>query len=165
MGVAGDCLGYRRYSELEGGGKYVHREVAERMLGRELLEGEVVHHIDSVRSNNHPSNLMVFKTSADHTRHHNETGVLIQLEDGAYIRYVEPKVPKVKVIQYKIDWPSREELHKLVWSKPCHLLAKEFGVSDNAIGKRCKALGIPKPPRGWWNKLDNEHMYLSCPLP
>jgi hypothetical protein len=36
MSTIGNCLGYQRYSETEGGGKYVHREVAERMLGRKL---------------------------------------------------------------------------------------------------------------------------------
>lgn len=30
-------------------------------------------------------------------------------------------------------------------------LAKKFGVSDAAIAKQCKKLGIKKPPRGYWN--------------
>lgn len=52
---------------------------------------------------------------------------------------------------YKFDI-SKEELEKLVWEKPTAQIAKDFGVSDNAIGKRCKKFGIEKPPRGYWAK-------------
>jgi hypothetical protein len=37
---------------------------------------------------------------------------------------------------------------------PTSKLCKELGVSDVAIGKRCKLLGIDKPPRGYWQKLN-----------
>lgn len=37
--------------------------VAERMLGRKLKPGEVVHHIDGNKRNNAPENLMVFPVS------------------------------------------------------------------------------------------------------
>ena len=53
----------------------------------------------------------------------------------------------------KILWPSKEELEKLVWGMPTSQLAKQLGVSDKAIDKRCKKLGIDKPPRGYWAKL------------
>ncbi|MEW6726850.1 MAG: hypothetical protein AB1327_07820 [Bacillota bacterium] len=49
---------------------------------------------------------------------------------------------------------SNDELKQLIWSKPTTVLAREFGVSDVAIGKRCKALGIQKPPRGFWRKVE-----------
>lgn len=54
--------------------------------------------------------------------------------------------------QEKISWPTKEELEKLVWEKPTMILAKELNVTDSAIGKRCKKLGINKPPRGYWAK-------------
>ena len=47
---------------------YEHILVAEATLGRHLSKGEVVHHIDHVRLNNDPSNLMVFAKHADHLR-------------------------------------------------------------------------------------------------
>jgi hypothetical protein len=46
--------------------------------------------------------------------------------------------------------PSDEELKRLVWAKPLTQLAEEFGVSDVAIGKRCRVRGIARPPRGHW---------------
>ncbi len=54
---------------------------------------------------------------------------------------------------------SREELEKLVWERPTKIVAKEFGISDVALTKRCKRMGIVKPPRGYWNKrkVGNSH--------
>ena len=53
-------------------GRHEHRIVAERMLGRPLLPGEVVHHIDRDKRNNDPSNLMVFPSQAAHAKWHKE---------------------------------------------------------------------------------------------
>lgn len=53
----------------------------------------------------------------------------------------------------KIEWLSDQELAKLVWQKPRTQLAKEFGVSDKAIAKRCNKLGIRQPQRGYWSAV------------
>lgn len=47
---------------------------------------------------------------------------------------------------------SKVKLQNLVWKMPTTKIAKSFGVSDSAISKRCKKLGITKPPRGYWAK-------------
>lgn len=49
---------------------------------------------------------------------------------------------------------SREDLYELVWSKPMVELAKDFGISDVALAKRCRRLAIPVPGRGYWARLD-----------
>ena len=49
---------------------------------------------------------------------------------------------------------SREDLFELVWSKPMADLAKDFGISDVALAKRCKRLAIPVPGRGYWARVD-----------
>lgn len=51
-------------------GRHEHRVVAEEILGRKLMPGEVVHHIDGDKRNNSPENLMVFSSQAEHCKHH-----------------------------------------------------------------------------------------------
>lgn len=61
----------------------------------------------------------------------------------------------------KISWPSKEELEKLVWKQPSSTLGKLLGVSDVAIKKHCKKLGISKPPRGYWTKKKADEIKLA----
>lgn len=56
------------YSKLYG--RHTHRVIAEKMLGRKLIKGEVVHHIDKNKRNNSPENLMVFKSQKEHAAWH-----------------------------------------------------------------------------------------------
>lgn len=55
---------------LADGGGYVreHRLVMEQKLGRPLAQGEVVHHIDGDKANNHPDNLELFADNGQHLR-------------------------------------------------------------------------------------------------
>lgn len=47
---------------------------------------------------------------------------------------------------------SDEELETLVWEKPVSQIAKELGISDVALAKRCRRRGIERPGRGYWAK-------------
>ncbi len=47
---------------------------------------------------------------------------------------------------------DRDLLEKQVWSEPIRQLAKKYGVSDVAIHKHCKKMGISLPGRGYWAK-------------
>lgn len=47
-----------------------HILVVEEYLGRELEDGEVVHHINEDKTDNRPENLIVFKSQSDHMKHH-----------------------------------------------------------------------------------------------
>lgn len=49
----------------------VHREIAERMLGRKLHNNEIVHHINLDKRDNRKENLFVFPSPAEHARCHN----------------------------------------------------------------------------------------------
>lgn len=50
------------------------------------------------------------------------------------------------------EWPSDTQLKKMVWDKPLSQLAKELGVSDSAIRKRCKGHSIDLPANGHWQR-------------
>jgi predicted DNA-binding protein len=65
-----DSMGYvslRGYKQVNS--KHIHRAVAEEKMGRKLLPGEVVHHIDGDKTNNSPENLQVMSNS-DHVKLH-----------------------------------------------------------------------------------------------
>ena len=49
----------------------------------------------------------------------------------------QPKPSRVSV--------ARAELYELVWSTPLRRVAKEFGISDVALAKRCRRMAIPLP--------------------
>lgn len=66
----------------------------------------------------------------------------------------------VKEIVFK-----REELYERIWAIPIVRLSKEFGISDVALAKICKKLKVPRPPRGYWAKLEFNKKVRRPPLP
>ncbi len=49
---------------------YIHVLQAEKLLKRDLKDGEVVHHIDGNKRNNESSNLMIFANAKHHAAYH-----------------------------------------------------------------------------------------------
>lgn len=65
----------------------------------------------------------------------------------------------------KIISLKRTELYNQVWSKPMTKLAKEYGLSDVGLAKICKKINIPRPPVGYWMKLQAGKNVKQTPLP
>jgi hypothetical protein len=49
-----------------------HRLVAEKKIGRALLPAERVHHINGIKGDNRPENLVVMTSQAEHMRQHHD---------------------------------------------------------------------------------------------
>ena len=62
-----DTKGYKHFAN---SGKSVHRHVAEQKLSRKLKKGEVVHHFDFDKTNNHIDNLHLFSSNSEHWTYH-----------------------------------------------------------------------------------------------
>jgi hypothetical protein len=64
---------------------YEHRLVMENKLGRQLIKGEIVHHIDENKQNNHPDNLELKSSIKEHLENHRKRKDLKPLDEGNYI--------------------------------------------------------------------------------
>src|SRR5882724_1389961 len=60
---------------------------------------------------------------------------------------------------------SREQLYRRVWSQPLSAVAKEVGVSGNALAKICSRLLVPHPSRGHWARIGGGKTLARPPLP
>jgi hypothetical protein len=70
------------------------------------------------------------------------------------------------VIKIKDDEEARLNLHKQIWDKPITDVAVALGVSDTAVKKQCIKYGVPRPGRGFWNKIKaGKFEGQACPLP
>lgn len=145
------------------GAVYLHMLVAEKKLGRYLLPGEVVHHIDENKTNNDPANLMVFHTKADHTSFHKhgcnmETASLLPC--GSWISTVlttrcplcwAHKNSSAKLCrkcyqrQYPSSKPNKEELLSVLQQTKGHFtnVGRHYKVSASTVRKWCKGYNLP----------------------
>ena len=138
------------------GAVYYHRHVASLKIGRWLTPNECAHHIDGDIKNNAPDNFEVVNRS-EHSKLHRP-----EVVEKCCVYCGVTFTPQRNCKEFcsdncgfasrrKFD-PTVDELTKLVWEMPTISVAKMFGVSDVAVGKRCKKLRIQKPGRGYWTK-------------
>ena len=150
---------------------YVHRLVAEEMLGRELKPEEVVHHDDGDRSNYNRENLMVFKTKSDHVRYH-KCGAALICDDGTYvcndmIKYIIRSSTNICPIcggektsdadlclecrkMHNDEYiqgtdklkPTADELQELLKTNSKEKIGRMYGVSGNSVAKWAKKYNL-----------------------
>jgi AcrR family transcriptional regulator len=60
---------------------------------------------------------------------------------------------------------SRKQLYQRVWSESISVVAKDMGLSNNALAKICNRLLVPYPTRGYWNKVNAGKRVARTPLP
>jgi hypothetical protein len=59
----------------------------------------------------------------------------------------------------------RENLYEQVWNEPVRRIASRLGISDVALAKACRRLGVPLPPRGYWARIAAGQTPKRPPLP
>ena len=152
---------------------YEHILVMCTHIGRKLNINECVHHIDRNKTNNNLNNLLLL-TLEEHARLHAKEDRNIIQEDR-----ICPCCKKTFTVTSTSDQQycshacysksnrkfeiSKEDLLILIWSYPTIKVGKLLGVSDVAISKRCKTLNIPKPPRGYWRKVETRAIIPQIP--
>lgn len=159
-----------RPSAMSDGRMYKHIIVAESVLGRELLPGEIVHHKDKDPTNNSPENLIVFSSIGEHTRFHNLDCNEEHLEinpDGSFRcrNKINHCVDCGKVVSNhaqrcidcnakssrKSDRPEKEILSEMLFESRGNFskIGRHFGVTDNAVRKWCTLYGISKKSKDY----------------
>jgi hypothetical protein len=60
---------------------------------------------------------------------------------------------------------ERQKLYEQIWSIPAAKLAIQYGISDVGLAKACKRHKIPRPPRGYWARVEAGQKIPRTPLP
>lgn len=146
---------------------YEHIEVAEKYIGRQLLENEIVHHLDFNRANNRIENLLILDRG-QHSKLHAwiDKGAPILEKDG--MNWVNSEKPKLEEQSYctacgrtlqekqkkacsiecasqkrrKIERPTKKSLELDIKSMSFVKIGEKYGVSDNAIRKWARAYDL-----------------------
>lgn len=60
---------------------------------------------------------------------------------------------------------TRKNLYDQVWAVPITKLSEQYGLSDVGLAKICKRNNIPRPPRGYWARVQSGQKVSKTPLP
>src|SRR5215472_7921054 len=60
---------------------------------------------------------------------------------------------------------TREELHRLVWTKSLRRIWTELGTSYVELVKACRVMDVPRPLSGHWERLRLGEVMEQVPLP
>ncbi len=74
----------------------------------------------------------------------------------------EERSNEVMMLQQRYE---RKVLYEQVWSEPALTVAKSYGVSSVWLGKVCRRLNVPVPPRGYWARVRSGVKGKKPPLP
>jgi len=138
---------------------YEHIIIAEQIIGRDLLDAEVVHHEDENGLNNSLANLIVFATSADHTTYHmckrHNLKFNLSCKNNIYSVNAIPNrfcnmcgesisfgAKLCYACNHLSKKPSKEILKKYLSDSSYSHVARIYDVSPNAVKKWAKSYNL-----------------------
>jgi len=68
-------------------------------------------------------------------------------------------------MQWRENRYQRKQLYDEVWAEPATTVSKRYGISSVALGKICRKLAVPLPPRGHWTLVELKKAGARPPLP
>ena len=165
-GVTSDPAGYiLRYSPNHPDANtngYVreHRLVMEKTIGRRLLPEEVVHHKDENPANNHPDNLELYSSNAEHFR--------LGHPD---LRPSEQSVEALRERnrQRAFDFPDNDALRSMYSTMSTEAMATVLGCGAEAVRRKLISIGLEMRHAGFaklfeFPDVDRlSQMLASCP--
>lgn len=93
----------------------------------------------------------------------------VDKEDARFLYIAGALVKPANISRRGVSMPpitvERERLYEEAWAEPMSSLAKRYHVSDVALAKVCRKLGVPVPPRGYWARIRNGYRVTKPPLP
>jgi len=118
------------------GGKRFHRIVMECKLGRELLSGETVHHINLNKTDNRVKNLFIFESNRQHMLYHGFISTYRYIHPRIYSKYVLSKLKKT-ILNY--DWLYDKYI---IENMSMNRISKICFVSRDAVRSSLEGTGI-----------------------
>lgn len=109
---------------------FEHRILMELILGRKLRDGEIVHHKDHDKSNNHPHNLEIMKSYDHLSLHHAGSKKPSKNRNNLPHKLNEDKIKEIKELS-KVILKKNGKPH---FSK----IAEKIGVSDFTVARHLK---------------------------
>jgi len=83
-GIRINTNGYYEYTKSKHKGRMVHIVIMEQFIGRPLIEDEIVHHKNGIKTDNRIENLEIM-TRSEHSRHHASERILVRDKEGRFV--------------------------------------------------------------------------------